>query len=105
MNLLHYKVVDASNGQLGDGMARTLNVSGGGLLLETNTPFEPGQEIAVNLGFEEELVEVVGKVVHCKPSGDGMYATGIQFENLDGQGSTVLATYLELFQAASSPEE
>jgi len=101
MNLLHYKLLTAKDGQLGNGMARTLNVSEGGLLLETNTPFEAGQNVAVTIGLEEEAVDVVGKVRHCEASGDGLYSTGLQFEDLDATGSRVLATYLALFKAAS----
>lgn len=98
-NLLHYKVVDARDGQLGDGMARTLNVSEGGLLLETNTSFEPGQELSVSIGLEEEEVDVVGEVRHCKNSGDGLFTTGVKFENLDKDAARVLAVYLKLFEA------
>lgn len=105
MNLLHYKVLDAHNGQLGDGMARTLNVSRGGLLLETNVAFDPGQEIGVSIGLEEDLVDVMGKVVHCEPTTNGMFSTGIQFEDLDEEGSRVLAVYLEVFKAASEPDQ
>ncbi|MDT8390772.1 MAG: PilZ domain-containing protein [Lentisphaeria bacterium] len=97
-HLLHYKVLDARDGQLGDGMARTLNVSEGGLLLETNTSFEPGQELSVSIGLEEEEVDVVGEVRHCKRSGDGLFTTGVKFENLDKDGARVLAVYLKLFE-------
>jgi len=102
MNLLHYKVLDVHDKQLADGMARTLNVSEGGILLETNAPFDPGQEIAISIGLEEEMVDVIGQVVHCNPSQTkGMYTAGIKFEDLDQDGSRVLSLYLELFEAAS----
>lgn len=100
LNLLHYQVVDARQGQLGDGMARTLNVSKGGLLLETNTAFERGQELTVTVGLEEEQVDVRGQVVHCQPSGERLYATGVRFENLAPEAAKVLERYLKLFQAA-----
>lgn len=106
MNLLHYKVLDVHDNQLADGMARTLNVSEGGILLETNTPFDPGQEISITIGLEEEMVVVVGEVVHCKPSDvAGMYTAGVKFENLDPDGLRVLSIYLELFKAASESEK
>lgn len=98
-NLLHYKLIDAKGGQLGDGMGRTLNVSEGGLLLETNTAFEPGQKISISIGLEEEEVTVVGVVCHCKTSGDGLFTSGLKFENLDADGARVLAAYLKLFEA------
>lgn len=102
LNLLHYKVLDARDRQLGDGMGRTLNVSEGGLLLETTTLFEKGQEICVTIGLEEEAVDVQGVIVHCKPSGnDGMYVAGIRFENLNADGARVLDKYLDLFRAAT----
>jgi hypothetical protein len=99
LNLLHYKVIDARGGQFGNGMARTLNVSEGGLLLETNTVFDPGQQISVNIGLKEEEVEVVGVVRHCKKSGDGLFTSGVKFSNLDDDGARVLAAYLQAFEA------
>ena len=100
LNLLHYKVLDARDRQLGDGMGLTLNVSEGGILLETNTCFEKGQQICVTIGLEEESVDVQGVIVHCKPSDkDGMYSSGIRFENLNADGARVLEKYLTLFKS------
>ena len=100
LNLLHYRILNPEAGQIGDGMGRTLNVSKGGILLETSTPFAEGQEVAVSIGIEEDLVEVCGMVVHCKPSGEHLFSSGLRFENLDEAGQRVLANYLKLFQKA-----
>ena len=84
-------------------MGRTLNVSEGGILLETNVAFEIGQSVSISIGLEEEEVDVEGRVVHCKPSGgDHLYAAGIQFEEMDERGREVLEKYLGLFRAASA---
>ena len=56
LNLLDYLVVDQQGRQGEYSMARTLNVSEGGILMETHIPLPQGQQVMITLGLGENLV-------------------------------------------------
>lgn len=79
MNFLDYEIVSPDGETIGRGLARTLNVSASGLLLETGQFFETGQVLRITLGLENDLVQVVGRVVHAEPVDDNLCSAGVQF--------------------------
>jgi len=62
LNFLDYEVLSATGEVLGRGLARTLNVSENGLRLETGQFFEPGQQLRITLGLDNDLIQVNGQV-------------------------------------------
>lgn len=79
MNFLDYEIVSPGGEPIGRGLARTLNVSATGLLLETGQFFEPGQLLRITLGMENDLVALTGRVAHSQPLDDDLCRAGIQF--------------------------
>jgi hypothetical protein len=96
MNFLDFEIVSAEGEILGRGLARTLNVSETGLLLETGQFFEPGQLLRITLGLENALVQLTGRVAHSRPCDDDLCTTGVHFVEFD-QAS--LRTYIRYFKA------
>ena len=66
LNLLSYSCLDENDQVVSQSMGRTLNISKGGLLLETHIPIDPQYQIAITLGLDEELVTINGKVAYCR---------------------------------------
>ena len=99
LNLLDYVLLDEKGDPINRGMARTLNVSEVGLLLETHISLKMGQWVVITIELEEELVELKGKVVHEGPCDDDKYCSGIEFVEITKQGKKVLAWYLKAFKA------
>ncbi|MDD2319293.1 MAG: PilZ domain-containing protein [Geobacteraceae bacterium] len=99
LNLLDYVLVDAKGEILGHAMGRTLNISEKGILLETHMQFEPGQILLITIGLEEDLVDIKGQVKHAESRDDATFSAGIEFLEIDGEGSRVLQNYLEAFEA------
>lgn len=79
MNFLDYEIVGPDGETQGRGLARTLNVSASGLLLETGQFFEAGQLLRLTLGMENDLVQLTGRVAHSRPVDDDLCTTGVQF--------------------------
>lgn len=79
MNFLDFEIVSPHGETLGRGLARTLNVSMTGLLLETGQYFDPGQVLRITLGLADDLVQVLGRVAHSQPTDDDLCSTGVQF--------------------------
>ena len=97
LNLLDYIVVDEQGVQGEYSMGRTLNISVGGILMETHIPLQVGQQVMITLGLEDELVDVMGRVVHTRDHHDGMYHNGIEFFHASVEDRRIINKYVEAF--------
>lgn len=79
LNFLDYEVLSDSGEVLGRGLARTLNVSESGLRLETGQFFDPGQQLRITLGLDNDLVQVDGRIVNSQPETDELCTSGVMF--------------------------
>jgi hypothetical protein len=78
-NFLDFEVVSPQGEVIGRGLARTLNVSDSGLLLETDQKFASGQTLRITLGLRDELVQITGTVAHSELNDATLYNTGVHF--------------------------
>ena len=97
LNLLDYIVLDESGEELNRAMARTLNVSEKGILLETHVPFDIGQELAITIGLENDLVEVRGEILRCEKGGGDGYNSGVEFLEISPDEMVTLRKFLTEF--------
>jgi len=101
LNLLDYLVVDAQGRQGEYAMGRTLNVSKGGILMETHIPLPVGEQVMITLGLGEELIDVMGRIVYATYSG-GMHQNGIEFFHVSKEDRRILEEYTEAFHKSYS---
>lgn len=97
LNLLDYIVVDEQGVQSEYSMGRTLNISIGGILMETHIRLNAGQQVMITLGLEDELVDIMGRIVHSTPHNDGMYHNGIEFFHASDQDRRIINRYVDAF--------
>ena len=98
LNLSHITVTEEGD-IVYQGMGRTLNVSESGILLETKYQMPLGDELAISIGFEDDLLELKGHAVFTKETGPGMQATGIEFVDIDSAILPRLRSFIKTFQA------
>ncbi len=98
LNLLDYLVVDAQGRQGEYSMGRTLNVSRGGILMETHIPLPVGQQVMITLGLEDNLVDIMGRIVYATYSA-GMHQNGIEFFHVAATDRKILEHYTEVFHS------
>ena len=79
LNLLYYVCLDENGSHLEQGMGKTLDISQGGLLMETHIQIEARYIMLLALGFEEELVDIKGEVAYSRQNEAGMYESGVKF--------------------------
>lgn len=96
--LLNYICRDENNEEVNQGMGRTLNVSQGGILLETHVPVDKNHTISLSIGIEEDLVDIQGKVIYNRQGDSGKTETGIEFINVDQASLRVLNQYIDAFR-------
>lgn len=99
LNLLDYIVVDEQGVQSEYSMGRTLNISIGGILMETHIKLHSGQQVMITLGLEDDLIDVMGRIIHSTPHEDGMYHNGIEFFHASVEDRRIINTYVEAFHS------
>ena len=97
MNLLSYICVNENQDVVSQGMGRTLNVSEGGILLETHVPIDVEYPIFLSIGFQEELTEVKGKIVYSKKGDNDRWQSGIEFVMPDDDTHRIIKKYIDAF--------
>ena len=100
LHLLNYVYSDESSEGAMQGMGRTLNVSESGILLETHTPpISAGSLVSLTIGFEEDMVDIKGRVIYTKESSTDMFESGIEFFDVDENAKEILGRYIAAFNA------
>ena len=78
-NLVSYRCMDDSGNRAKQGRGKSVNISQGGILIETHDPFEWQDILLLSIDIEDESVSIKGKVIYCNAANFGKYRTGIQF--------------------------
>lgn len=96
-NLLSYTCINAENTVVRQGMGKTLDVSEGGILLETHVPIGTGTKVHLDIGFRDEVAEIVGDVAYSRKGENGRFEAGIRFGTYSDEGHRVLLRFIESF--------
>ncbi|MDY7037122.1 MAG: PilZ domain-containing protein [Thermodesulfobacteriota bacterium] len=97
-NLLSYICFDENDQEVKQGMGRTLNVSEGGILMDTHVPFDKKAILSLTIGMEDDLMDIKGKIAFCRKRKAGHFETGIQFLDLDEEKLRSLKQYIIIFR-------
>ena len=97
-NLISYVSCDETDQEIMQGMGRTLNVSEGGILLETHVPIAPHYVVTLTIALEDELMEFKGRTAHSTKLKDGGFRSGIKFMEMDEEKSQFLGQYVLFFR-------
>lgn len=76
--LVNYDHFNFDNLKDDEGLARTLDMSVRGLLLQLPRPVEPGSTLRLSLSLGDDVVEAFGEVRRCEQDDDGLYEAGIE---------------------------
>jgi hypothetical protein len=98
LNLISYDCLDKNGQVVMQGMGRTLNVSEGGILLETHVQIEPQSDVLLSIGLEDDLIEIKGKVITSKPGKEDKFESGIQLHEVGKADLVVLKLYIKAFK-------
>lgn len=79
-NLISYVCIDEDRRPTKRLMGIALDISQGGLLLETAQQVETGNGILITADELDRIVEVNGKAVYCRETGSGKFNVGITFQ-------------------------
>ena len=84
-NLICYFSFDEAENMTSQGMGIAIDISKGGILLETPSPIKPGLLVLSATDRDNNLMELRGKLAHSTRSDSGTYLSGIEFVAVDGR--------------------
>lgn len=90
-NLISHFSVGESDKFVSEGLGKALNVSRGGMLLETPYPIGSDQLSLMAVDLEDKVFEINARLIYSKKSSDRMYLSGIAFVGSDEQVQTFIA--------------
>jgi len=97
-NLISYVCKDDSGNKRKEGRGTALNISQGGILIETKDSFEWQDTLQLAIEIEDELVSIQGKVIYCNADDFGKFRNGIQFLETNEK---ILSFVINLFETYS----
>ncbi len=77
------------------GTVRTVDVSLGGIKIQTDSPIPVDERLDLILVLDYEAINPVGKIVWSKPSSGGKYDVGISFETISHRCLKRVQRFLE----------
>ena len=88
-------IVDVHGNQISQGLSNTVDISRGGILLETLTPIESGLILLTAVDLDDNLIDIKGELVYCRDTATGMYHSGIKFVDTNEQGINFAARLIK----------
>lgn len=71
-------------------IGRTLDVSEGGVKVETHRKLDNGTELEMDIAVEEKIITAKGEVVHTEELKNGLFGTGIRFTSISDEDRKIL---------------
>jgi predicted Zn finger-like uncharacterized protein len=84
-NLIAHVSVDQNGKKVSQGMGKALDISKGGMLLETVNPIEAGQISLMAVDKDNNLLEIKAELIYCNETASGKYQVGIKFSGTERQ--------------------
>jgi c-di-GMP-binding flagellar brake protein YcgR len=94
-NTVSYVCVDKSGSGFDQGMGRTVNISQGGMLLETFVVIESKYIIIATIDLEGSVIQTKGKVAYSKRIDSGQFLTGIRFLETPEKNIKVVTNFIK----------
>ena len=71
-------------------IGRTIDVSDGGVKVETHRKLAEGTKLDMDIAIEEKIVTATGEVVHSEELENGLFGTGIRFTSISDEDREAL---------------
>ena len=96
-NLISLVTIDETGRWIFQGMSRALDISRGGILLETAYPIESGCLSMMTVDVDSNLIEIKGELIYCSKSDTEMYHSGIKFIDTDEQVTKFVTQIIKVY--------
>ena len=97
INLISHVTIDETGRRIFKGMSRALDISRGGMLLETVYPIESGCLSLMTVDMDNNLIEIKGELIYCSKSDTAMYHSGIKFIGANEQITKFVTQMIKVY--------
>lgn len=94
-HLVSYTILDGRGETDEMGMARTLDLSEGGLVLEMTHPLDEGTTLELNMVSANRIVQTKGRSVYCRAEPSNRWRVGVCFTDITESDLTTIAQEVE----------
>jgi hypothetical protein len=81
-------------------ISQSMNVSQGGVRLQSSFLVGSGEVLDITMALEENLVTFQGEVIYVKPSEDESFELGISIKDMENQDKNTLTRFIENFRGS-----
>jgi len=93
-HLLDFTTTDDRGKKTSFHMGRVLDISLGGMKIETPIDLSISSRVEITTGIAENLVDLVGKVTHTHKR-KGRFVSGIQLLSISPENKSIITSYIE----------
>lgn len=86
-------------------MGRSMDVSRGGVKLQSSYPVDSGEVLDISMALRENLVNFKGKVVYVTGSEDQGFELGISIEDIADQDKIALTRFMYYFKESGQGKD
>jgi c-di-GMP-binding flagellar brake protein YcgR len=101
-HLISYVFIDKEGNEIEDGMGTALNLSQGGLLLETYLPVKAQFILIMYIDLEGQLVKIKGKVVHSRRGKLGNFFVGVRLVDTHESQRKMIVSFIKDYYSRKS---
>ena len=95
-NGVSYVCIDENGNEIEQGMGKTINISLGGILLETSVRIESKYVLLATIDLKDNLIEIRGKVAYSRKIESGEFLNGIQFLETPERQVKIIAEFIKV---------
>lgn len=99
-NTVSYICIDDSENKIADGMGRAIDISEGGILIETHNPIETQDILLPSLDVKDDSISIKGRVLYYITYDFEKFHAGIQFfetkEKIISFTTNLIKAYIKL---------
>lgn len=98
-----YICLDEDGHPVDEGMGTTVDISQGGIMIETSRPIETKTILLVSVDKDKKVLEVMGKVVYTRAIGPSKHLSGIQFKGSPEEVMKMVKNIIIEYHSRKSP--
>jgi len=95
VHLVSYTQLDDEKNTLDMGICKSLDLSLGGVTIQTHRSFPVNALLEMVIAIEERLVRLKGRVVHARKAGKGKHEIGVCFTEVEEQDRAGIQHFFE----------
>ena len=95
-NGVSYVCIDETGNEIEQGMGKTIDISIGGILLETSVRIESKYILLATIDLKGNLIEIRGKVAYSRKIESGEFLNGIQFLETPERQIKIIAEFIKV---------